>query len=140
MAAPQWFGLFIMLGGAICALGGVESVFRRRTMLRRAVRVAAAVTRLRRDWDSDSEATYEIPVVRYQTPEGKAMECPLGVSFGVGACRIGDRIAILYDPDDPAKPIRADRRWAGVLGACVMGALFCVVGAVCFFFMAASAP
>jgi tetratricopeptide (TPR) repeat protein len=72
------------------------------------------------------------PVVRFQTPFGQAVEFEATVGTSFQAYRVGQRIQVVYDPENPQKAsIRSfAQQWLGCLIVGLIGTAFLCAGPV----------
>ena len=94
--------ILILLVGCILSYFAWEVWSVRQVFLSRALRAQAAVIAFKKT----SGDTPQIPVVRYFDGQGNAHTFDANPSAqNVGETRVGDTIAIRYDPDDPTRAI-----------------------------------
>lgn len=131
--APVWFSLAaLVVGGGFVVVG--TAVFRRMRGLEavrgRAVPVSATVvglrTETRRNSDGDTRRVV-VPTVRYTDRLEQVHEVDLDL---LGASRLsqGDRVDVVYDPENPAFALAASGGSETLVG--VVGAFFALLGVV----------
>jgi len=121
------FGRLLMgLVRLLCAVTGIGSLlvglgFLRETyvFLRTATRRVGEVIAIIED---DHDSSY--PVVRFQLPDGESVE--LGIRVGSMTCRVGQRVEVLYDPQQPqsARIRNFWELWFPAIGFMGFGVLF----------------
>jgi hypothetical protein len=119
LAVPV-LGLFAL---ALLAIG----IFQARTIARleaNGLRAPGVVVRLHREWSSgsDSHSTY-YPVVRFQTAQNLTVEFKDSVGTNPPSHRVGDKVTVLYGPDDPRRDAVIDR---GLMNWAIPGLLLLV--------------
>lgn len=113
-------GWLMILSGFVPFSIGLYSFLSNRTFVARAVMTQAVVTRIHREGSMVSSSGY--PVFRFTDRQGRTHEVRSGVGSDPPDYRVGDRIAVLYDPDDP-QTARVDSLLYRYLGAFVGGGL-----------------
>jgi uncharacterized protein DUF3592 len=87
--------------GLLLVLGAAWSVWSTKTWLSHAIEVPGSVTELLRVRDSDNTGYLFVPVVRFQTVEGRTVEFQSSLRSNPPAYRAGQSVSVLYDPDEP---------------------------------------
>jgi hypothetical protein len=96
----RWIApLFFAVGVVALLVGLVTLVFTVR-FIQRAEHATGTVIELSRETDSDGEVTF-YPVVRFETAEGREIEFKSSSGSSPPSHSEGDRVDVLYDPDDP---------------------------------------
>ena len=120
--------LFVALGGSV-VLGSSFSLRRNRRLVAESASVPGEVVGVSER--RGRRVTYA-PVVRFNGPDGRAVEFVDEMSSSRPAYRVGDRVSVMYRRRDPgdARVASPYRLYApGVTYAC-FGALFAAVGGV----------
>lgn len=93
-----------------------------------AERVTGTVIDLSRESDSEGTVTF-YPVVRFTTADGRTVEFVSSSGSSPPSESVGDRVEVLYDPDDPqdARLTGFFHLWLWPLILGVMGAMFSAV-------------
>jgi hypothetical protein len=127
-AAVTVFALVSLLfvgAGIACAVAGARIARRTRDFNRRAVRVSGLVVELsyegRGDPTSASAGGYWVPVLEFTTAEGRPVRTRAMYGSVPAPARPGDHVMVLYDPQQPARALVADRKLAG--GGCLSGGM-----------------
>ncbi|MGH3116925.1 MAG: DUF3592 domain-containing protein [Gaiellales bacterium] len=118
-------GLFLVLGVVFLVVAAVTLVLTLR-FVAGAERATGTVIDLSRETDSEGEVVF-YPVVSFTTAEGRTLEfrSSSGSSFPP---QPGDRVEVLYDPDDPK-----DARLSGFFDLWGLPIVFGFIGAVASF-------
>jgi hypothetical protein len=89
-------------------------------------RATGTVIDLNSKTDSDGDVTF-YPVVRFTTAEGRTIKFESGSS---ASNSVGDRVEVLYDPDDPQHASLSGffDLWLWPLATGVLGVMACVFG------------
>lgn len=96
----MWFlRLFFAIGVVVLVVGAVMFV-RTAQFLAEAERATGTVIDLSRETDSEGGVAFH-PVVRFRTTEGEAVEFVSSFGSSPPSAEPGDRVDVLYDPDDP---------------------------------------
>lgn len=110
---------FLVLGGAFCA-AAVFSWMRTRRFVEESVHAFGEVIKLVERYD---EGVTYAPVVRFTGPDGRIVEFTESVSSKPPAHRVGERVKILYRPEDPTRA-----RVASKLNLYLLALIFAIVG------------
>lgn len=113
--------LFFVLGAAFCA-AAVFSWMRTRRFIDESVSAFGEVIRLIEHHD---EGVTYAPVIRFTGPGGRAVEFTESVSSNPPAHRVGERVKILYRPEDPSRA-----RVASTLSLYLLAIIFGVIGGI----------
>lgn len=113
-------GLFcLVIGAAFCA-AAVFSWMRTRRFVEESVPAFGEVVELREHHD---EGVTYAPVVRFTGPGGRVVEFTESVSSNPPAHRVGERVKILYRPEDPTRA-----RVASTLSLYLLALIFALIG------------
>ncbi|QEL17068.1 DUF3592 domain-containing protein [Limnoglobus roseus] len=125
MEAPQVFGLAFMSVCGLGTLGYLEKILQRWAVLRRAIAVEGTVVRIEEEHDTEHDFSLFRPVVQYVTEAGDVEELSIAKPFKKGRWTEGDRVPLLYDPNNPKFAVMARGRWAGGI---IIGTAMCLFG------------
>jgi hypothetical protein len=125
----------VVFGGVALVLLGVCTllVLNDREFRSTAVETTGTVVAYETHYDTDEGRRRESysPVVRFTAPDGRQLEARTNVSTS-SRPRIGDRVTVLYQPDDPADA-RIDTATTRLVGPLItggLGGIFAIVGAI----------
>jgi hypothetical protein len=113
---------------AVIALGvylTVSHYHKRRWLQRHGLRTLGVVVRLEAD-TKDFEAAY-YPVIRFQPVDQAPLESRYDPGDTPPAYAIGEKVLVLYDPDQPTRFVLGDESsdgWALVLAAEIVSSIF----------------
>jgi hypothetical protein len=114
--------LFLVLGVVFLVVAVVTFVLTLR-FVAGAERVTGTVTDVSRETDSEGEVLF-YPVVRFTTAEGRTLEFRSSTGSS-SPPQPGDRVEVLYDPDDPQ-----DARLSGFFDVWLLPIVFGFIGVV----------
>jgi hypothetical protein len=124
--------------GFFWTIGFVIFVIRRRSFLRRAQETMGTVIHVdERHYQPKSfgstGSTHHYPTVRFQTGDGRTVDCKISVSLGE-RYEVGQTVIVNYDPANPLKRTQLGDRNAQPIWKYVMfigmGAVFFLIGLV----------
>lgn len=119
----QFFGgLFCLAVGAAFWAAAGFSWMRTRRFIEESVPAFGEVVELREHHD---EGVTYAPVVRFTGPGGRVVEFTESVSSNPPAHRVGERVKILYRPEDPTRA-----RVASTLNLYLLAMIFAVIGGI----------
>lgn len=81
---------------------GVRSFIKRRAFLRISKAVDGTVVRIEEHTDSEEGTSYT-PIVQFTTSDGEVHEIEPDISTGSPRHRVGQRLLVRYDPQQPEK-------------------------------------
>jgi hypothetical protein len=113
--------LFLAIGFVLLVLGAVTLV-RTLQFVSGAEHATGTVVELSRSSDSEGTVTFH-PVVRFTTAEGRTVEFVSSTGSSPPDHSAGDRVEVLYDPDDPQ-----DARLTGFFDLWLLPLVFGVMG------------
>ena len=128
--------LFVLIGLAVLIGGVVTAVKQSRKTARGATASGTVVDLVQRVFNPGSAGVY-CPLVQFTTASGQPVRFESGFGTMPASHRVGQTIAVRYDPDDPQKAEvdSATSRWlvpgcmaAMGLGFLGMGVVFLVIG------------
>ena len=131
---PGLLGLFFFLLGSAFVRMGVRGRGVSREFERVAQRAQGEVTDIRyeRVGPPGDSSSHRIPVLRFTLPDGRVVETEGRMGTSAVTVRTGQRVTVLYDPEQPTRA-RVEGQFGG--GAALahgcgasIGALFAVVG------------
>jgi hypothetical protein len=124
-----WIGLVFGLVGTAIMIGGGFSLNHSRSFSDGGVSVQGVVVDLAYSRDSDGDGTYA-PVVEYRDREGRPHTYRSSSGSSPPSYDVGERVTILYRPDQPSRAVIDDfwDRWALPAFLLGFGAIFAVVG------------
>ena len=96
----RWLVLGFLAVGIVALVIGMVTLVRTVQFVQRAEHAPGTVIDLSRETDSEGEVTF-YPVVRFTTAEGKEIEFKSSSGSSPPSQSEGDRVDVLYDPDDP---------------------------------------
>jgi hypothetical protein len=88
----------------------------------RAARAEGVVTEIRYD-ERPGDQTYEYPVVRFTTPDGRDVDFEATTRQHPPKYKLGDRVPVTYEAGDPQKADIAGTEWIGILAILGFGLL-----------------
>ena len=138
MNALPGFGLVFLVVGGLALLSGARLIVRRSRLMRRAVKVRAKVINLREGTGTEDGPPVFHPFVAFQARGGETVQVELLASYPGERVSVGDRLPIVYDPDNPRdrrSVLTPDRVWGDVFGVLLIGGLFFAVGVVLYWVM-----
>lgn len=132
MDTITWIGIIFAVLGACFLVGGIRSWLAGRAFHRLALRTNGTVTELRpvRGYSQPGEnttGTTYAPVLAFRTHGGEDVEAVSWMSQSPPTERVGQAVAVLYDPNDPSSAI-VDKPGAGGGFVSVAVAAFGVLG------------
>ena len=116
------------LVGPVLVYRGVVSLRTDSRFQRTAQRAVGVVTQVRRDHTGNT--SYDYPVVRFNLPDGRTVEAAAVQGAAPGRGSEGDRVDLLYNPENPT-----DIRIAGFMGSGQMGGIVLIIMGVMFVLM-----
>jgi hypothetical protein len=123
----RWLPYAFLAGGVVLLIVGAALLVRQVQFVTAAERATGTVVAVSRETDSDGEVTF-YPVVRFTTAHGKEIEFKSSTGSKPASHSTGDRVEVLYDPDDPSDAQLSGflDLWLGpgvllLLGACFVG-------------------
>jgi hypothetical protein len=119
MTAPRWLGTLFVAVGSVCLLISVLDAWQTRDFIRRAVRTEGVVVAL------PHGAAH--PHIEYKLPSGEVPLVPFGGSISY---RKGQKVVVLYLPEDPWHPRLQDNGnlWFGTIVTGFLSLVFLAIG------------
>lgn len=121
--------VFLAIGAAMLAGCAFWFVHEQR-FLASAQRVEGTVTDLERHRSSSDHSSTWAPVVSYVTPDGRTREFVSSSSSNPPSYRRGERVQVLFDPNDPDHAAIEGffSQWGGIVIVGGLGAVFFLIG------------
>ena len=126
-------GLIFAVAGVLFGIVGIRTARANRRFAAVAVRVPATVTEVRSrsvSHGGDSQLVF-IPVVRFQTADGRTVDAEASGGTNRRRWQPGQPVEVLHDPENPAS-VRLDGSGTGFIQVMFMlfGVMFTLLGAV----------
>lgn len=95
--------IILTLSGLLFFAIGAGLTMRQRSLEKQGMEAPGVVVALHENYDSDG-STYK-PVVQFHTPGGQKVEFTSSYSSNPPAYEIGERVTVVYNPDEPSKAV-----------------------------------
>lgn len=122
----RWFWRLLFAAGVVFFIAGVVILVRTVQFVAGAEHATGTVVDLSREIDDEGDETF-YPVVRFTTAEGQEIEFVSSSGSSPPSESPGDRVDVLYDPDDPS-----DAKLSGFFHLWLFPGLFFLFGAAFF--------
>jgi hypothetical protein len=122
----------LLLLGGVALLGVSLAIYGRRQKFRARARRAEGLVVGSAGHAGFHSGMLKFPVVEFETESGRLVEFQSSVGSNPPMYRVGQRVSVLYDPDDP-KQASIDSfvsRWLAILVPGCMGGIFLFLGGV----------
>jgi Protein of unknown function (DUF3592) len=124
----DWAPQVCLALGVVLLVGGAIFFVHTKRFVAGAERTTGTVIDLSRKTDSEGEVAY-YPVVRFTTAEGRTVEFVSSSGSSPASKSEGDRVEVLYDPDDPR-----DAKLSGFFDLWLFPLAFGALGGIFVFF------
>ena len=98
--------MFLLIGAAF-SFGFTIFLLRRRSFLKKALETSGLVIQVDVSRTTGSQGmtgrTYHYPIVRFQTVDGRVVDCKIKISFAGVYYNVGEWVKVNYDPQNPCR-------------------------------------